>query len=108
MARNMTVYQKINDIVVTYLLENVGEMAQEGAPRYEEESRYWIVPVACRTVRGIFPSGEIHLNERLEIIYATPLEEMVRIVQAQLKRLPFIALAEEDELQAKGIKTLQV
>lgn len=108
MASKIKTYQKINDIVVPYLLENVGEMAVEGAPRFDAEKQQWIVPVSCRTERGILPAGEIHLNRRLKLVYATTRDEMLRVVQAQLERLPFIILGQEQELTAKGLQPLHV
>lgn len=108
MARNLKTYQKINDVVVPYLLENVGEMAVEGAPRFDSEKQQWVVPVSCRTARGVLPAGEIHLNRRLEVIYATTRDEMVRVIEAQLHLLPFIVLGQEQELTAKGLQPLHV
>jgi len=108
MAKRIDTLKKINDIVVSYLLENVGEMAVEGAPRYDDDKAQWVIPISCRTARGILPTGEIHLNKKLEIVYATPLDDMLQILEAQLKRLPFIVLGDERELAAKGLEALHV
>ncbi len=108
MAERIDTLKKINDIAVSYLLENIGEMAVEGAPRYDDVKAQWAIPISCRTPRGILPTGEIRLNKKLEIVYATPLEDMLQILEAQLKRLPFIVLGDEQELAAKGLEALHV
>ncbi len=92
-TRRMNVYQKIHHIVVIYLIENVGEMAMAGVPRYDEKLEQWRVPVLCRTVRGILPGGEIRMTKRLRIAFATPREEMLRNVEAQLKELEKLSIS---------------
>lgn len=83
-------------------------MAVEGAPRLDAAKQQWLAPVSCRTTRGILPAGEVHLDSALGIIYATPRDEMLRVVEAQLKRLPFIVLGEEKYLEAKGVALLEI
>jgi hypothetical protein len=60
----------------------------------------------CETARGILPAGKIELDENLDMVYATPRDDMVRAVEEQLRRLPHIVFAEEDELKAKGIEAI--
>jgi len=65
------------------------------------------VPVLCRTSRGFLLAGKIELDEDLNIIFASSREEMVRIVEAQLKRLPYLVYAEEGELVAAGFQPVK-
>jgi hypothetical protein len=75
--------------------------------RYEAR-KVWSVPVLCYTARGIFLGGKIELDEQMEIIYAPSKSEMTRVVEQQLKRLPAIVYADEDELVSKGFEVAKV
>lgn len=108
MATNLEVYKKIRGIVTRYLIEHVGDMSLEGAPSFDEERKVWVVPVLCRTSKGILPAGKIELDENLNIVYASPLEEMARVTEAQLERLPFMVYAKEGELEAAGFEPIKV
>jgi len=108
MAIDLEVHRKVRSIVTRYVIEHVGDMAVEGAPVFDEEQRVWIVPIFCRTSRGILPAGKIELDEELNIIFASPREEMERVVEAQLKRLPYLVYAEEGELEAAGFQPVKV
>jgi ubiquinone biosynthesis protein Coq4 len=50
------------------LWSNVGNMTGPGTPRFDETHRIWHVPVLCDTERGIFPIGEIQLDEALNFV----------------------------------------
>ncbi len=89
----MTTQQQISQIVTHYLIENIGEMAMQGLIQYDAKLERWRVPILCRTNRGILLAGEIQLTNRLEIQYATPLDEMLDTVQAQLKQLDRVPLS---------------
>ncbi|MFQ5628676.1 MAG: hypothetical protein ACE5I1_07945 [bacterium] len=104
MAKKQSIYLKIKEIINQYLLENIGEMAISGVPRYDENHHRWLIPILCETSKGILPGGRIELDENLNFVYATPRDDMVKAVEAQLRRLPFLVFAEEDELKAKGIE----
>jgi hypothetical protein len=108
MARRKNVYAKIEEITTIYLLEHVGEKAVAGWPRFDKERRLWIVTVLCETPQGVLPAGKIELDENLDLIYATPRDAMVRVVEEQLRRLPHLVFADADELKAKGIDVLTV
>jgi hypothetical protein len=60
----------------------------------------------CETPRGVLPAGKIELDENLDLVCATPRDDMARTVEEQLRRLPHIVFAEEDELKAKGIEAV--
>jgi len=108
MARRKNVYAKIEEITTIYLLENIGEKAVTGWPRFDENRRLWIVTIMCETPQGVLPAGKIELDENLDWVYATPRDAMVRVVEEQLRRLPHLVFADADELKAKGIDVLAV
>ncbi|GIL14952.1 MAG: hypothetical protein BroJett039_01250 [Chloroflexota bacterium] len=88
----VNIYERIRERVVVYLIEQVGDMAVQGHPHYDKEIERWRVPVYCRTFRGTLLGGEIQLTKRLRIAFATPRQEMVRNVEAQLKQLNKVRL----------------
>lgn len=108
MATDLETYRQIRSIVTRYLIEHVGDMSLEGSPRFDEDRKVWTVPVLCRTSRGILPAGKIELDEQLDIMFVTSREEMVQVVEAQLKRLPYLVFAEEGELEAAGFQPVKV
>ena len=108
MAIDLEAHRKVRSIVTRYVIEHVGDMAVEGSPTFDKERKVWTVPILCRTSRGILPAGKIELNEDLNIIFASPREEMGRVVEAQLKRLPYLVYAKEGELVAAGFQPVKV
>lgn len=102
------IYKSIKEVTDQYLLENVGEMAVTGTPHFKKESRRWIVPVLCETQRGILPAGRIELDDELNVVYATPRADVTNAVEEQLRRLPYLFFADEDELKAKGIDAITI
>jgi len=97
---------EVREVVVKYLVSHVGERALADSPRFDEERKIWLVPVLCRTSRGILLAGEIQLNQNLEIVYAPSKEELTHAVEAQLKRIPYLVYADREELEAKGFKPI--
>ena len=97
---------KVREVVVKYLVSHVGERALADSPRFDEERKAWLVPVLCRTSRGILLAGEIQLNQDLEIICAPSKEELTRVVEAQLERIPYLVYADKEELETKGFKPI--
>ncbi len=100
------VYEKIAEIIDEYLLRHIGELAVRGVMRFDENRRHWIATIMCKTPRGVLPAGKIELDENLDIVEATPRDDMSRTVEEQLRRLPHLVFAEEEELKAKGIDAI--
>ena len=100
--------KKAREIVTDYLVAYIGEKAVAGTPRYEAVRQVWSVPILCYTSRGIFLGGKIELDEQLEIIYAPSKSEFTRVVEQQLKRLPAIVYADENELASKGFEVAKI
>jgi len=108
MAQRKNIYSKVKEITEIYLLEHIGERAVSGWPRFDEDRRRWIVAIMCETPQGVLPAGKIELDENLDVVYATPRDAMVRVVEEQLRRLPHLVFADAGELKAKGIDVLTV
>lgn len=89
-------YSKIAEIIDEYLLRYIGERAVSGVTRFDENRRRWIVTIMCETSRGVLPAGKIELDENLDLVYATPRDYMVRVVEEQLRRKPFLVYGDEE------------
>lgn len=100
--------KKVHDIVTDYLISYIGEKAVAGTPHYDEANKSWSVPILCYTARGVFLGGRIELDQRLEITSAPSKSEFTRVVEQQLKRLPVIVYADEDELVSKGFEIAKI
>ena len=82
MARRKNISSKVKEIAEIYLLEHIGERAVSGWPRFDEDRRRWIVAIMCETPQGVLPAGKIELEENLDLVYATPRDAMVRVVES--------------------------
>jgi len=100
--------KKARDLVTDYLIAYIGEKAVAGTPHYDDVKEVWSVPILCYTTRGIFLGGRIELDEKLEIIYAPSKSEFTRVVEQQVKRLPAIVYANEEELVSKGFEVARL
>jgi len=100
--------KKVREVVVDHLIAYIGEKTVAGTPRYDEARKVWSVAILCYTARGIFLGGKIELDEQMEIIYAPSKSEITRVVEQQLKRLPAIVYAEEEELVSKGFEIAKI
>lgn len=94
--------------VLDYLGEYVGEMAVPGTPNYNARSHQWSVAVLCRTERGTLPVGEFLLDEEGNFLSIPDRDVMLRILNAQLDRLPFLVYGNREELESKGVQVVAV
>ena len=106
MARRKDVYKKIEQITTKYLLRNVGELAVTGWPRFDEDRQLWVITVLCETARGVVPAGRIELDKKLNLVYASSREDMVRAVEEHQRRRLYLVLGDEEELKAKGVDVI--
>lgn len=100
--------KKVREIVTDYLIAYIGEKAVAGKPCYNTAKNVWTIPILCYTSRGIFLGGKIELDKHKEIIHAPSKSEFTRVVEQQLKRLPAIVYADEDELASKGFEVARI
>jgi len=103
MARRKNVYAQIEEITMVYLLQHIGEKAVTGWPRFDDERQIWVVTVLCETPKGVVPAGRIELDKKLNMLYVTPKEDMVRVVEEQLRPRLHLVFGDAEELRAKGV-----
>lgn len=108
MALNLKAQSAARSAAVRYLSAFIGERALAGSPEYVKSKKIWRIQILCSTPRGILPAGEMHLDDKLQVIYAPSKEELGRIVEAQLERLPYLVFAKEGELEAKGFRPIKI
>jgi len=97
-------YDQIRQAVTEYVILNLGDMIMEGVPRYDAARARWIVPLLCRTDRGILVAGAVELDDQAQIVEAPNKAQVTEMVEAQLKRLPYLVYAEREELRAHGFE----
>lgn len=94
------IYEKVKD----YLCDEIGNMAMPGDPIFDANKRRWQVPVLCKTEKGIFITGQILLDENLNFVRIPSREQMLKILEAEMRQIPFLVYAETDELREKGLE----
>ena len=100
--------KKVYNKVKGYLLDEVGNMALPGNPKYDPSGKRWRVPVLCATEKGIFITGEIILDENLKFIKIPSMKQMLKILKVEMKQVPFLVYAEADELKKKGVEAVTI
>ncbi len=77
-------------------------MTNPGPPHFDEVQRRWRVPILCGMERGIFPIGEIVLDESLNFVQVPPKSELEDAAMQQRRAAPVLVYADPEELRAKG------
>lgn len=98
----MELVEHISDKVRQYLWSNVGHMTGPGTPRFDTARGIWRVAVLCDTERGMFPIGEIHLDEGLNFLQLPSKAELEDAAHRWLRATPVLVYADPEELRAKG------
>jgi hypothetical protein len=99
---------EIYDKVKKYLYENIGHMTTAGTPRYDLITNIWKVPVLCKTERGIIIVGEFHLDKDGNFINIPTKEEMLKTVELEMNKLPFLYYGTKKELDEQKIKPVVI
>jgi hypothetical protein len=92
--------------VLDYLLDYVGDMTSPGKPTFDCSARQWRVPVLCETEKGFLYAGEVVTDDTGQFISVPDKDQIVRLVESQLKRLPVLVMADREELEAKGFRVV--
>jgi hypothetical protein len=100
----MEVYRKVKD----FLCDHVGNMTTPGTPRFNPETDMWHVPVLCKTKKGLFIVGEICLNKEEEFVRIPTKEDMLKVLDIETGKVPFLVYAEEGELEEKHISAVTI
>lgn len=100
----MEIYEKVRK----YLYENIGHLTTPGTPRFDIKSEIWRVPVLCKTERGILIVGEFSLDKDGNFINIPSKQEMLKTVDTEISKLPFLFYGNKKELEEKGIKPVAI
>ena len=96
----MEIYEKVKK----YLYENIGHLTTTGTPRFDLKTETWKVPVLCKTERGILIVGEFTLEKDGDFINIPTKQEMLKTVETEISKLPFLFYGDKKELEEKDIK----
>ena len=100
----MEIYENVRK----YLYENIGYMTTAGTPKYDIIENIWKVPVLLKTERGIIIVGEFHINREGKFINIPTKEEMLKTVEMEISRLPFLYYGTKKELDEQKIKAVLI
>jgi len=100
----MEIYEKAR----RYLYENIGHLTTAGTPRFDLKTETWKVPVLCKTERGILIVGEFTLDKKGEFINIPTKQEMLKTVEIEISKLPFLVYSTRKDLEEKDIKPVTI
>lgn len=100
----MEIYEKVRK----YLYENIGHMTTAGTPRIDFIENIWKVPVLCKTERGIIIVGEFHLDKDGNFINIPTKKEMLKTVELEMDKMPFLYYGTKKELDEQKIKPVVI
>lgn len=100
----MEIYEKVR----RYLYENVGHLTTPGTPRFDTKTELWKVPVLCKTERGILIVGEFSLDKKGDFINIPTKQEMLKTVEIEISKLPYLFYGGKKELEDKDIKAVRI
>jgi hypothetical protein len=100
----MEIYEKVRQ----YLYNNMGHLTTAGTPRFDNREKIWKVPVLCKTDRGIIIVGEFHIDKDGNFVDVPTKEEMMKTVELQINKLPFLYYGTRKELNKQKIKPVMI
>ena len=100
----MEIFEKVKK----YLYTNVGHLVAPGTPRFDHAQKIWKVPVLCKTERGIIIVGEFHVGEDGSFLNVPTREEMVRVVELEVEKLPFLFYGSKKQMTEERIKPVTI
>lgn len=100
----MEIYEKVRK----YLYENIGHLTTAGTPRFNLVEKLWKVPVLCKTERGIIIVGEFLLDIDGSFVNLPTKDEMLKTVELEMSRMPFLYYGTKKELEDKKINPVVI
>jgi hypothetical protein len=83
-----------------YLLDNIGHMTYPGNASFNPTAQRWFVPIHCRTERGTVVVGDMELDPKGHIVFASTGAPMLLVVQ--VTRWPSFCYDERHETHDKS------
>lgn len=83
-------------------------MTTAGTPRIDLIENIWKVPVLCKTERGIIIVGEFHLDKDGNFINIPTKKEMLKTVELEMDKMPFLYYGTKKELDKQKIKPVVI
>ena len=77
--------RQMYEIAQEYLIENMGNQVSAGDVYYDNSTKTWNVKIISKTPHGVLIVGEVHLDEEKTIVYITPIEQVLKILQSRLR-----------------------
>ena len=99
----MEVYEKVRK----YLYENIGHLTTPGTPRFDIRTETWKVPVLCNE-RGVLIVNEFALDKERNFINIPTKQEMLKTVEIEVSKLPFLFYGVRKELENKDTKSVAI
>ncbi len=100
----MEIYEKVRK----YLYENIGHLTTAGTPRFDLSQNVWKIPVLCKTERGILIVGEFQVDKDGKFVNIPTKEEMLKTVELEIERLPFLYYGSKKEMLKQKIKPVTI
>jgi hypothetical protein len=99
---------EIHEKVRKYLYDNVGHLTTAGTPRFDVKTGTWKVSVLCKTERGILIVGEFVLDKKGKFLNVPTKQEMLKTVEIEISKLPFLFYGDKKDLEAKDITAVRI
>jgi hypothetical protein len=90
-------------MVFAFYGKNVSE-----SPRFDNKEKIWKVPVLCKTERGVIIAGEFHINKNGDFVNVPTKKEMMKTVELQVNKLPFLYYGTKKELHKQKITPVTI
>ncbi|MDD5434725.1 MAG: hypothetical protein PH343_04785 [Nitrospira sp.] len=83
-------------------------MTTAGTPKYDVIENIYRVPVFCKTERGITVVGEFSLDKEGNFVNIPTKQEMLKVAELEMKRLPFLYYGTKQEIEEQKIKPVAI
>ena len=100
--------EEVREKARRYLYRHIGHLVTAGRPVFDQKRKVWRVPILARTDKGIFPVGELELDEQGTILVAPKKEEIVTIVKRQREHVLTLVKEPPEEVEKRGLTPVRI
>lgn len=100
--------EEVREKARRYLYRYIGNLVTAGRPVFDRKEKVWRVPILAKTDKGIFPVGELELDERGAILAAPKREEIVAIVKRQREHTLTLVREPPEEVEKRGLTPVKI